>query len=89
MWCCNYRGDSGSLALGALFAGLAFALDAFIPLLFIGFVFIIEMICVCLQKISYKLFKKRIFSYTPIHYAFIIKGKSEVKVVIGDGEVDR
>lgn len=78
-----FMGDSGSLALGALFAGLAFALDAFVPLLLIGFVFIFEMVCVCLQKISYKLFRKRIFSYTPIHYAFIIKGKSEVSVVIG------
>lgn len=78
-----FMGDSGSLALGALFAGLAFILDAYVPLLFIGFVFIVEMICVCLQRISYKLFRKRIFPYTPIHYAFIIKGKSEVKVVIG------
>lgn len=77
-----FMGDSGSLALGALFAGLAFALDAFVPLLFIGFVFIVEMTCVVLQKISYKLFRKRIFSYTPIHYAFIIKGKKEVNIVI-------
>lgn len=77
-----FMGDSGSLALGALFAGLGFALDAYVPLVLIGFVFIIEMICVVLQKISYKLFRRRIFSYTPIHYAFIIKGKKEVNIVI-------
>lgn len=78
-----FMGDSGSLALGALFAGLAIALNAYVPLLLISFVFIVEMVCVCLQQISYRLFKKRIFSYTPIHYAFTIKGHKETKVVIG------
>ena len=78
-----FMGDSGSLALGALFAGLAIALDAYIPLLLISFVFIVEMICVCIQQVVYRLFKKRVFTYTPIHYAFIIKGKKETSVVIG------
>ena len=42
-------GDSGSLALGSLFAGLALALNAYIPLLFISFVFIVERVWV--QKV--------------------------------------
>lgn len=78
-----FMGDSGSLALGALFSGLAIALDAYVPLLLISFVFIIEMICVCIQQVSWRLFKHRVFSYTPIHYAFIIKGHKETSVVIG------
>ena len=78
-----FMGDSGSLALGSLFAGLALALNAYIPLLLISFVFIVEMICVCIQQIVYRLFKKRVFSYTPIHYAYIIKGHKETSVVIG------
>lgn len=78
-----FMGDSGSLGLGALFAGIALALDSFVPLLFIGFVFLIEMICVCIQQISCRLFKHRVFSYTPIHYAFIIKGYKETSVVFG------
>ena len=78
-----FMGDSGSLALGALFSGLAVALDAYIPLIFICFVFLIEMLCVCIQQVSYRLFKKRVFSYTPIHYAFVLKGNSETKIVIG------
>ena len=41
------------------------------------------MFCVCLQQISVRLFHKRVFSYTPIHYAYIIKGHKEVNVVIG------
>ena len=78
-----FMGDSGSLALGSLFAGLAIALDAYGPLLLISFVFILEMVCVCIQQFVYRLFKKRVFSYTPIHYAFTIKGKKETSVVIG------
>lgn len=78
-----FMGDSGSLALGALFSGLAVALNAYVPLLLISFVFIIEMLCVCIQQIAVRVFKHRVFSYTPIHYAFIIKGKKETSVVIG------
>ena len=54
-----------------------------IILLFIGGVFLIEMFCVCLQLSFVKLFKKRIFSYTPIHYAFVLKGHKKTKVVHG------
>ena len=76
-----FMGDSGSLALGALFSSLAIILDKTIPLFFIGGVFVIEMFCVCLQQISVRFFKKRIFSYTPIHYVFVIKGYKEEKIV--------
>ena len=37
---------------------------------------------VCVQLSSVKLFHKRVFSYTPIHYAFVLKGKKEVNVVL-------
>ena len=40
------------------------------------------MFCVCLQLTWVKLFHKRIFKYTPIHYAFVLKGMKETKVVI-------
>ena len=78
-----FMGDSGSLALGGLFAGLALATNKEIALLFIGGVFLIEMFCVCLQLSWVKLFKKRILPYTPIHYAFVIKGHKETTVVKG------
>ena len=78
-----FMGDSGSLALGGLFASIALVTDNEIALLFIGGVFLIEMFCVCLQLTSVILFKKRIFSYTPIHYAFVLKGNKETKVVRG------
>ena len=77
-----FMGDSGSLALGALFSAIAVSLNKEIALFFIGGVFVIEMFCVCLQLLSVKLFHKRVFSYTPIHYAFVLKGNKEVKVVL-------
>lgn len=76
-----FMGDSGSLALGALFASLSIILNKEIALFFIGGIFVWEMFCVCLQLSSVKLFHKRVFSYTPIHYAFVLKGHNEVKVV--------
>ena len=77
-----FMGDSGSLALGALFASLGILLDKTIALFFIGGVFVIEMFCVVLQQISVRLFHKRVFSYTPIHYAFVIKGYKETRIVL-------
>jgi len=76
-----FMGDSGSLALGALFSSLALITNTEIVLLVVGGVFLIEMLCVCLQQVSVRLFKKRIFSYTPIHYAFSLKGYKETKIV--------
>lgn len=76
-----FMGDSGSLALGALFAALGIVLDKTIALFVIGGVFVIEMFCVCLQLSSVKLFHKRVFSYTPIHYAFSLKGYKETRIV--------
>ena len=78
-----FMGDSGSLALGGLFASIAIVNDYTIALFVIGGVFVIEMFCVCLQQISVRLFHKRVFSYTPIHYAFVIKGYKETKIVLG------
>jgi len=78
-----FMGDSGSLALGGLFASLALTMSCEIPLLFLGGIFLFEMICVCIQQVSVRLFHKRVFRYTPIHYAFSLKGYKETKIVIG------
>ena len=77
-----FMGDSGSLALGALFAAIAFALDMELILLVVGGVFLWEMFCVCAQIACVKLFHRRIFKYTPIHYAFVLRGLKEKKVVL-------
>lgn len=78
-----FMGDSGSLGLGALFASLGLLLDKTIALFVIGGVFVVEMFCVVVQQVSVRVFHKRVFSYTPIHYAFVIKGYKENKIVYG------
>lgn len=77
-----FMGDSGSLALGALFSSLAIVMEKTVSLFIIGGVFVAEMFCVVVQQLSVRLFHKRVFSYTPIHYAFVIKGHKETKIVL-------
>lgn len=77
-----FMGDSGSLALGALFASISIIESNELLLLIIGGVFVVEMMCVVIQQVSVRLFHKRVFSYTPIHYAFVLKGQNEVTVVL-------
>jgi len=52
-----------------------------LALIFIGGIFVIETVCVLIQQISVRTVHKRVFVYTPIHYAFRIKGMNEVNVV--------
>ncbi|MBR2825596.1 MAG: phospho-N-acetylmuramoyl-pentapeptide-transferase [Solobacterium sp.] len=76
-----FMGDTGSLALGAILAGLAMVLKKEMALIVIAGVFVIETLCVIIQIGSVKLRHKRVFPYTPIHYAFVMKGMKEEKVV--------
>ena len=76
-----FMGDVGSLALGGLLAGLALVLKQELSLIIVGGVFVYETLCVIIQITSVKLFKKKVFRYTPIHYSFVIQGMSEIKVV--------
>ena len=76
-----FMGDTGSLFLGALVCGLAFALDMPIVLILVGFVYICETLSVILQVSYFKLTHgKRIFKMTPIHHHFEMSGWSEVKI---------
>lgn len=76
-----FMGDVGSLALGGLFASIAVLLHLEIIMLIIGFVFVFETACVVMQQTSWRLLKRKIFKYTPIHYSFTLSGWSEQKVV--------
>lgn len=76
-----FMGDSGSLALGALFTSIAIALDKELLLIIVGGVFFWEMLCVCIQQLAVRLFHKRVFKFTPIHYAFVLDGLKEKTVV--------
>ena len=76
-----FMGDTGSLALGGAFAGMAIATKTDILLVIIGFVFVVEALSVILQVASFKTRGVRIFRMSPIHHHFELGGWSERKVV--------
>ena len=76
-------GDTGSLFLGGMVCGMAFALDMPLILILVGIIYICETLSVILQVTYFKLTHgKRIFKMTPIHHHFEKKGWAETKVVI-------
>lgn len=74
-------GDTGALALGAVLATFALVLKQEFSFIFIMAVFIYETLCVIIQIGSVKLFKRRVFKYTPIHYSYTLSGWKETNVV--------
>ena len=76
-----FMGDTGSLALGGAFAGMAIATKIELLLIVIGFVFVVEALSVILQVASFKTRGVRIFRMSPIHHHFELGGWSERKVV--------
>lgn len=79
----TFMGDTGSLFLGGMVCGMAFALDMPLILLLVGIVYIVETVSVMMQVTYFKLTHgKRIFKMTPIHHHFELCGWSEVKIWI-------
>ena len=74
-------GDTGSLFLGGMVAGLAFLLDVPLIILIVGLFYVIEAASVILQVGFFKLTHgKRLFKMAPIHHHFQEKGFSEGKI---------
>lgn len=76
-----FMGDTGALALGGVLAALAMVTKTELSLILIAGVPVIETLCVIIQQVSVRTRHKRVFPYTPIHYAFRIKGMPEVNIV--------
>ena len=77
-----FMGDTGSLFLGGIVCGLAFALNMPLILIPVGFVYIVETMSVILQVGYFKLTHgKRLFKMSPIHHHFEMCGWREVKIV--------
>ena len=78
-----FMGDTGSLFLGGIVCGLAFALNMPLILLPVGIVYICETMSVILQVGYFKLTHgKRLFKMSPIHHHFEMCGWKEVKIVL-------
>jgi len=75
-------GNTGSLTLGGVLGLIAVVTKQEMMLLFVGGVFIIELLSVIIQVASFKLTGKRVFACAPIHHHFQLKGWPETTVVI-------
>ncbi|MEY9892658.1 phospho-N-acetylmuramoyl-pentapeptide-transferase [Catenulispora sp. MAP12-49] len=76
-------GDTGALALGGAFAGLAICSRTELLALLIGGVFLMELLSVVIQVGSYKLrHGKRVFKNSPIHHHFEMMDWPEVTITI-------
>ena len=76
-----FMGDTGSLAMGAAFSGMAILLHNPWILISLGGVYVLETVSVMVQVMVYKKNKTRIFKMAPLHHHFELLGLSERKTV--------
>jgi len=76
-----FMGDVGSLALGGGLGTVAVLIKQEILLLFIGGVYVVELLSVVLQVASMRLRGKRLFLRSPLHHHFEELGWEESKVI--------
>jgi phospho-N-acetylmuramoyl-pentapeptide-transferase len=75
-------GDTGSFALGGAIAGFAITTGTEVLLLLIGAIFLIEVLSLIIQVVTFKRTGKRVFLIAPIHHHFEMKAWSETKIMV-------
>jgi phospho-N-acetylmuramoyl-pentapeptide-transferase len=71
-----FMGDTGSMALGGLIAGLAMATRTVLLLPIIGMLFVIIAMSVVIQVISFRTTGRRVFRMSPLQHHFELAGWS-------------
>ncbi len=87
-----FMGDTGSLALGGAIGAIAILLKSEFLLLFVGGVFVAETMSVILQRVVFKIRRRRhgleyaqqhrVFLRAPLHHHFELKGWKEPQIVV-------
>ena len=77
-----FMGDTGSLALGGVLAGLAVTTRTQLLLPLLGGLFVIITLSVVIQVGSFKLTGKRVFRMAPLQHHFELLGWAETTIVI-------
>jgi phospho-N-acetylmuramoyl-pentapeptide-transferase len=77
-----FMGDTGSLALGGLLAGIAMITRTELLLLLLGGLFVIETLSVIIQVAAFRGFKRRVFNMAPFHHHFELAGWTENTVIV-------
>ena len=77
-----YMGDTGSLALGGLLAGISMVTNTQLLLVVIGGLFVLETTSVLAQVVAFRAFGQRVLRMAPIHHHFELMGWAETTVVV-------
>ncbi|GAA5114341.1 phospho-N-acetylmuramoyl-pentapeptide-transferase [Haloechinothrix salitolerans] len=77
-----FMGDTGSLALGGLVAGLSVTTRTELLAIVIGGLFVVEMVSVVIQIAVFRTTRRRLFRMAPFHHHFELAGWAETTVII-------
>ena len=77
-----FMGDTGSLALGGMLAGLSVTTRTELLMVVIGALFVAEAASVVIQVAVFRSSRRRIFRMAPFHHHFELGGWAETTVII-------
>ncbi|WP_374118862.1 phospho-N-acetylmuramoyl-pentapeptide-transferase [Allokutzneria sp. A3M-2-11 16] len=77
-----FMGDTGSLALGGLLAGVSMTTRTELLMVIIGGVFVVEALSVGIQVLVFRTRRRRVFRMAPFHHHFELGGWAETTVII-------
>jgi phospho-N-acetylmuramoyl-pentapeptide-transferase len=77
-----FMGDTGSLALGGVLAGLAVCTKTQLLLVILGGLFVIITLSVVIQVGSFKMTGRRVFKMAPLQHHFEMLGWAETTIVV-------
>ncbi|GAA2782224.1 phospho-N-acetylmuramoyl-pentapeptide-transferase [Saccharopolyspora taberi] len=77
-----FMGDTGSLALGGLLAGLSMVTRTELLMIIIGGLFVVEALSVVMQIVVFRSTRRRLFRMAPFHHHFELAGWAETTVII-------
>jgi phospho-N-acetylmuramoyl-pentapeptide-transferase len=77
-----FMGDTGSLALGGLLAGLAIVTRTQLLLVVLGGLFVAVTLSVIIQVAFFRATRRRVFRMAPLHHHFELAGWAENTVIV-------
>lgn len=77
-----FMGDTGSLALGGALGMVAVLIKRELLIFLVGGLFVVELLSVVAQVVSFKLRGKRVLRMAPLHHHYELEPMAETKVVV-------
>jgi phospho-N-acetylmuramoyl-pentapeptide-transferase len=77
-----FMGDTGALALGSAMAGMGLLTNTHLLLPIVGGLYVVELLSVVAQVISFRGFGRRVLLMSPIHHHFELLGWPESTIIV-------